>query len=349
MRCALLGTGMVAEYHRRAIEAASDLGARLAAVGHHDRSRFRVIGERFGVPCRAEDDLLADPDIDAVVVCTPSGQHARQTIRAASAGKHVLVEKPMALSLADADRMVDACRSAGVTLGVVLQRRTESLSKAIYRAVTSGALGRPTLGVVTMPYFRPQSYYDQAAWRGTWELDGGGVLMNQGIHLVDLLIWWLGDPVSVRALGGTLERAIDVEDTVGAVLQFDSGATATIAATTTAEPGFPHRLELYGTGGCIQVEGDRIIRWSLSGDPDHHPETPPAASPAPAGSAADPRGISAEGHAAVLRDFISAVQEGRAPLVDGTEGRRSVSAVLQIYQAAGWRPLANPLSESTSP
>ncbi len=335
MRFALLGAGMVAEYHKAAIEAASDLGARLCAIGHYDPDKFHEISARFGVPCFREEDLLADPTVDALILCTPSGQHAEQTLRAAAAGKHVLVEKPMALTLEDADRMISACVSAGVTLGVVLQRRTEPLFNRVQEAITSGALGHLSLGVLTMPYFRSQAYYDQAAWRGTWSLDGGGVLMNQGIHLIDLLVWWMGSPVSVEALGGTLHRRVEVEDTIGAVLRFEGGAIATVTATTTAEPGFPHRLEVYGSRGCVQIEGETAVRWSTADSSQVSPEPLPDGGPAHAGSAGDPRGIATTGHSAVVRDFVQAVREGRAAMVDGLEGRRSLSAVLQIYRAAG--------------
>ncbi|RME65704.1 MAG: gfo/Idh/MocA family oxidoreductase, partial [Caldilineae bacterium] len=165
---AILGAGMVADYHRQAILAHEDQGARLVAVGHYDPQRFAAISARFGVPCRSYDEILADPNVDAVCVCTPSGQHAAQAIAAAQAGKHVLVEKPMALSLADADRMIATCREQNVRLGVVLQRRAEPLFRRVHAAIRGGDLGDITLGVVTMPYVRDEAYYAQADWRGTW-------------------------------------------------------------------------------------------------------------------------------------------------------------------------------------
>ena len=260
---AILGTGMIADYHQQSIEANSTLGAKLVAVSHYKPEQFDTIGERFGVPCVSETDMLARDDVDVVCICTPSGQHAAQAIRAAQAGKHVLVEKPMALSLEDADRMIAACDEAGVKLGVVLPRRYEPVFRRVYDAVCAGDLGDLSLGVVTLPYYRPQSYYNQAAWRGTWSLDGGGVLMNQGIHIVDLLVWYMGDPSAIRAYGGTLHRDIEVEDTISVALDFPGGSRASIAATTTAAPGFAHRIELYGTNGGIQIEGEAINRWEI--------------------------------------------------------------------------------------
>lgn len=334
---AILGAGMVADYHRQAIEANAERGARLVAVGHYNPERFNEISNQFGAPCMSEADVLARDDVDVVCITTPSGQHAEQTIRAAKAGKHVLVEKPMALTLADADAMIETCQVAGVALGVVLQRRSEPLFRRVHDAIHAGDLGELTLGVVTMPYHRPQSYFEQAAWRGTWALDGGGVLMNQGIHLVDLLVWFMGDPSEVRAYGDTLQRDIEVEDTLAATLQFSNGAQATITATTTAAPGFPHRVELYGTHGGIQIEGESVGAWQLS-DPSRATVDPPTLAKADnAGSGGDPRGIKPTGHINTVRAFIDALREHRPPEVDGHQGRRSLAAILAIYQAAGLR------------
>ena len=332
---AILGAGMVADYHRQAVLANADQGARLVAVGHHNPARFAEIGARFGVPCVGQDALLADKAVDVVCVCTPSGQHAAQAVAAAQAGKHVLVEKPMALSLADADAMIASCARAGVRLGVVLQRRAEPLFQRIHRAIQAGDLGELTLGLVTLPYHRPPTYFDQAAWRGTWALDGGGVLMNQGIHLVDLLVWTMGDPVEVHAYADTLHRDIEVEDTLAATLRFANGALATITATTTVAPGFPHRLEIYGTHGGIQVEGESVRRWELADPAKATVEPVKPETTASAGAGADPRGIAPTGHIAIVQDFIQALRAGCPPQVDGAEGRRSLATVLAIYQAAG--------------
>ena len=329
---AILGAGMVAEYHLKAIRECADLGARLVGVGHYNEARFEEISRRFGAPARSYDDLLADPAVDAVCICTPSGQHARQTLAAAAAGKHVLVEKPMALSLEDADAMIAACRQNGVQLGVCLQRRAEPLFRRVHDAIHGGDLGEITLGVVTMPYFRDEAYYAQAEWRGTWAMDGGGVLMNQGIHIVDLLLWFLGDPVEARAFADSRHRSVEIEDTAGAALRFASGAVATITATVAAEPGFPHRLEVYGTNGGIQIEGESVLRWGLADASKATVEPWPAATEqVDAGMAGDPRGISTSGHVAILKEFIAAIGRGENPAIDGAEGRRSLAAILAVY------------------
>lgn len=324
---------MIAEYHAQAIAANRENGARLVAIGHYDPQRFTEIERRFDVPCQTESELLSNPHVDVICICTPSGQHAQQTIAAAQAGKHVLVEKPMATRLEDADAMIAACHQNQVTVGVVFPSRTKPVFRRIHAAIQSGKLGELTLGLVNLPYYRAQAYYDQAAWRGTWALDGGGVLMNQGIHQVDLLGWFMGDPVSVQANALTLQREIEVEDTLFASLHFANGALAAINATVTAAPGFPPRMEIYGTRGGVQVEGDTVMRWWSEDGPRE--EDTDAVQPSAAGAGADPRGISTAGHIAIVNDFIQALHEKRLPLVDGVEGRRSLAIVISIYQAAG--------------
>lgn len=342
IRFAIVGPGAAARHHRQAIDENSDHGARLAAVAHYDPDRFEAIERRYGVPCQTLDAVLDRSDVDAVCICTPSGLHADQTVAAARAGKHVLVEKPMALTLDDADRMIAACEDAGVQLGVVYQRRAVPLFQDIREAIEDDRLGTLTLGAVVLPYHRDQAYYDQAAWRGTWAQDGGGVLMNQGIHLIDLLVWYMGDPTDVQAHADTLARHVEVEDTLAATLRFSNGALATVTATTTAHPAYPHRLELYGTQGSIQLEGEDVRRWALDGEATTETPAPPSSSEA--GAAGDPAAIRLTGHVGIIRDFMQAIRDRRSPLVDGREGRRSLQAVLEIYAAAH---MGRPASRST--
>ncbi len=327
---AIIGAGMVARYHATAIERTP--GARLVAVGRSDLARAEETATQFGVPCLADyTALLARDDVDAVCICTPSGLHAEQTIAAARAGKHVLVEKPMALTLADADAMIAACAQAGVRMGVALQRRTEPEFQRLQAAIAAGELGRLVLGSISMPYLRRQSYYDSAAWRGTWALDGGGALMNQGIHLVDLLLWLAGDAAEVRATAATLAHAIEVEDCLTATLRFVNRALGSIIATTAAAPGFPHRVEIYGERGGVQIEGEQIVRWEGSGarEPRSQNQAPIAA-----GAGASPTGIGAAGHTRLLGDFVAAIRDRREPVAPGREGRRSLALVLAVYEAA---------------
>ncbi len=327
----IVGAGMVARYHAAGI--ARTPGARLVAVCREDAARAEEAAAQFGVPCETHlEALLTRPDVDAVCICTPSGQHAAQAIAAAQAAKHVLVEKPMALSLADADAMIAACRAAGVRLGVALQRRIDPIFLSVKGAIDAGGLGKLTLGAIAVPYLRPQSYYDSAAWRGTWALDGGGALMNQGIHLLDLLVWYMGDAATVQASAATLAHAIEVEDCVAAALRFSSGALGSVTATTTATPGFPHRVEVYGDQGGVQIEGEQIVRWEISGS--EPPEAISSPGQASAGAGASPTGIGAVGHTRLLGNFVAALHAGRAPLVPGEEGRRSLALALAIYESA---------------
>jgi len=326
---AILGTGMVARYHATAIERTP--GARLVAVCRSDPARAEESATQFGVACLTDyAALLARADVDAVCICTPSGLHAEQTIAAARAGKHVLVEKPIALTLADADAMIAACEHAGVRLGVALQRRTEPEFQRVQAAIAAGELGRIVLGSISMPYLRLQSYYDSADWRGTWALDGGGALMNQGIHLVDLLLWLIGDVTEVRATSATLAHAIQVEDCVTATLRFANGALGSITATTAAAPGFPHRIEIYGDHGGVQIEGEQVVRWA-GGNREPRTQNP---EPIAAGAGANPSGIGPIGHLRLLEDFVAAIRAGCDPLAPGREGRRSLALVLAVYEAA---------------
>lgn len=328
IRCAILGTGMVARYHATAI--AQTAGAELVAVCASGPERVAAAEAQFGVPCETEyERVLGRSDVDVICICTPSGLHAAQAVAAAQAGKHVLVEKPMALTLADADAMIAASRQAGTVLAVALQRRTDPDFAAVHTAIQSGDLGRMVLGVVNIPYLRTQSYYDSAAWRGTWALDGGGALMNQGIHLIDLLLWYMGDIADVQARYDTMAHAIEVEDCITATVRFANGSFGSIAATTAAAPGFPHRVEVYGTRGGVQIEGETIVRWQADQQPGRS-----AQAPVDAGAGAAPTGISAVGHTRLMGDLVEAIRQGRAPLVPGEEGRRSLAAVLAIYAAA---------------
>jgi UDP-N-acetyl-2-amino-2-deoxyglucuronate dehydrogenase len=331
---AIVGTGMVARYHAEAI-ARTD-GARLVAVCRADEGQRAAAATRFGVPCEATyEALLQRPDVDIVCICTPSGLHAGQTIAAAHAGKHVLVEKPMALTLSDANAMIRACREAGVYLAVAQQRRTDPLFESVRDAIAANAMGRLVLGTVSIPYTRPQSYYDSAAWRGTWALDGGGALMNQGIHLVDLLVWYMGDVADVQAHMTTLTHAIEVEDCVTATLRFTSGALGSIVATTAAAPGYPHRVEVYGDRGGVQLEGETIVRAEGWTPPTGVvPPATPARGPIPAGAGASPTGIGTEGHTRLVTDLVAAIHARRAPIVSGEEGRRALALVLAIYESA---------------
>ena len=335
IRFSILGTGMVAHYHKAAIENNSHQGARLVSVSHYNPAQYSTLSDEFDVPCVSLNSMLESDEIDVVCICTPSGQHAEQTLACLNAGKHVLVEKPMSLSIKDAKEMISTARNKNLHLAVALQRRADPLFKSVKQAIINGDLGELTLASIVMPYYRDQAYYDQAAWRGTWSLDGGGVLMNQGIHIIDLLVWFMGDPVEVHAMAGTLKRKIEVEDIASALCRFKNGALATITATTTVGGGAPHRIELFGTNGTIQIEGEGVVRWDLQDTSKATVQPPQLHKQTDAGAGGDPRGISTAGHTAIVSDLLQSIRTGQSPAIDGYEGMRSLSAIHAIYKAAG--------------
>ena len=332
----IVGCGMIAEFHARAI--AEIPGARLAAV----MSRSPANGAKIAAladpgPCPIHDSvdaLLADPAVDVVCVCTPSGAHREPAVAAARAGKHVVVEKPLEITLPRCDAIIQACEAAGVRLAAIFPSRFSPANLALKEAVAAGRFGRLTQASTSVKWWRSQDYYDSGKWRGTWDLDGGGALMNQAIHNVDLLQWLMGEVASVHAVTATLAHArIEVEDVGAAVVRFRSGAIGTIEASTSAYPGLPKRTEIHGTQGSARVEQDDITAWSfLDAQPGDADRLIPAAN-APGGSS-DPRAISHAGHREQLADLLAAIESGRPALVDGREGRKAVEIIRAIYRSA---------------
>jgi UDP-N-acetyl-2-amino-2-deoxyglucuronate dehydrogenase len=262
-------------------------------------------------------------------VCVPSGLHAAIGVQAAKAGKHLVVEKPIDVSLDAADRLIGAARAAGVALTVISQHRFDPGLVELKRLLDDGALGRLVLGEASTKWHRAQAYYDSAAWRGTYALDGGS-LMNQGVHYVDLRRWCTGPQVEVTAVCATQAHQIEVEDTALAIVRFASGAVATILSSTAAFPGFPQRLEITGTRGTVTVEDGRIVRRALDSDPG--PAAPAGA--AAVSAAADPAAVDVASHAAQLADLLDAVGTGREPAVTGQDGRDTLAIVLAVYESS---------------
>jgi predicted dehydrogenase len=334
----IVGTGVIAAMHAAAI--ATLPRARLAAVTDVADGAAAAFAAARG--CAAEpglDQLLARPDVDVVCVCVPSGLHAEVGIRAARAGKHLVVEKPIDVTLAAADRLIEAARAAGVALTVISQHRFDPGLIELKRLLGDGALGRLVLAEASTKWYRTQAYYDSAGWRGTWALDGGS-LMNQGIHYVDLLRWCMGPVTEVTAVCATQAHQVEVEDTALAIVRFGSGAVGTILSSTAAYPGFPQRLEITGTDGTVIVEDGRIVRRAFGvqatagvpGD-DAGPDAG-AVGAAAVGAAADPAAIEVASHAAQIADLLAAVEEGRAPAVDGQAGRDALEIVRAVYESA---------------
>jgi len=334
----IVGCGVISKWHAMAV---ADLpGATLVGVTDAQPERAEQAAARFGTECVPDlDSLLARDDLDVVCVCTPSGLHAEVGVQAARAGKHVIVEKPIDVSLEAADRLITACREAGVRLGVIFQHRFDDGVQALRDLIDSGRLGRLLLGAAATKWYRTQEYYDSGAWRGSWELDGGGCLMNQGVHYVDLLQWMMGPVERVVAQMGTLDHDIEVEDAAMAMLTFAGGAMGTLEGSTVTFPGLPERLEVSGTGGSVVIDDGEISLRELK---DERGETGaygakrdvrPVHSPRPSG-AADPAAIRHEGHRRQFADFLEALRTGRDPLVTGEEGRKSLEIILAVYESA---------------
>ncbi len=332
---AVVGTGMISRFHARAI--AEVRGARLVAcTSRRPKSAKQFAQEHACTAHGTLEELLGDARVDVVVIATPSGAHLEPAVAAARAGKHVIVEKPLEITLKRCDRIIRECEKHGVTLSTIFPSRFHDSAVKLKRAVDAGRFGRLTLGSAYVKWFRTQEYYDSGAWRGTWALDGGGALMNQAIHTVDLLTWLMGPVAEVQATTATLaHRRIEVEDAAAATLRFSNGALGVIEATTAAYPGYPKRVELHGSQGSAVLEGEDIAAWDFAkkarGDADVLRQMAGSNS---TGGEADPAAIGHRGHAVQFRDVVRAIKADRESSIDGNEGRRSVEIILAIYQSA---------------
>jgi UDP-N-acetyl-2-amino-2-deoxyglucuronate dehydrogenase len=336
IRFGIIGTGMIAGFHAKAIAAIP--GARL--IGAFDTVAERV--QKFAAEkgCQGYTDLdamLANKEIDVVTICTPSGAHRDAAVAAAKAGKHVLVEKPLEITLARCDDIINACEKAGVLLGAILPSRFSPANLALKQAIDAGRFGKLTLGDTYVKWWRTQEYYDSGGWRGTWALDGGGAYMNQAIHNVDLLYWFMGEVSEVCGLTDTLaHQRIEVEDVGAAVVRFASGALGTLEASTSVYPGLLKKTEIHGTEGSVIVEQDDVLLWDFKHAQPQDAEIKEkfARKSANTGGAADPSAISFVPHQKQFEDFIAGVRGERPPLVDGREGRKSVEIILAIYESS---------------
>jgi predicted dehydrogenase len=326
----ILGCGNVARVHAEAIQLVPDL--KLVSVCSRSRESAGRFGERYGVPALTSlEEFLGDQTLQAVAICAPSGAHAELGCAAARARKHVLVEKPIEISTSKADALIDACKGAGVTLAVSFQSRHLDAPRLLKSAVEKNRLGRLIMASAYIKWYRTPEYYASTPWRGTLKGDGGGALINQAIHTVDLLRWILGPVAGVHAYSGKLlHGGIEAEDTLAAAIRFQNGALGTIEAATSVYPGFRRRLEITGTEGTVILEGDNLTTWALQ---DGSPNPSLSAAEISNGSA-DPMAIDCEGHRRVMADFADAIHHQHKPLVDGSDGRESLELVESIYRSA---------------
>jgi predicted dehydrogenase len=326
----LIGAGNISETHARALRAIRDV--EMSATYAPTRGHAGQLAARHGgAAYETLERMLEHRPLDMVIVGTPSGLHAEHGIAAARHGLHVLVEKPIDVTAARADALIDETASAGVTLGVIFQDRLKPDVQRMKALVDAGRLGAPILANARVKWYRPPAYYEGSRWRGTQTLDGGGALMNQGVHTVDLLLWLFGPVRRVFANTAARLHAIEVEDTAVAVLEFASGALGTLEAATSAFPGYSRRLELTGSNGTLILDGDDLIAIDLRDARGDERPTRPAGVTA---SAASPVVADATPHVRVFEDFIGAVARRAAPCCDGAGGRQSVTLIEAIYQSA---------------
>jgi UDP-N-acetyl-2-amino-2-deoxyglucuronate dehydrogenase len=335
---AIVGCGMIARFHARAL--ADVPGTRLVALVDSIPGRAEAMANELGLDRAAAGDMaaaLARPDVDVVIVSTPSGAHLESAVAAAEAGKHVVVEKPMEITTARCDRILEACDRNRVKLCTIFPSRFGDANRALKAAVEAGRFGRLTLGETTCKWWRSQAYYDQGGWKGTKALDGGGALMNQAIHNVDLLLWMMGPVQQVFGFSDTLaHERIEVEDTAVACLRFAGGALGVIQATTSVYPGLPKTIAVHGDRGTVVIEQEDVLRWDFAAEApeDRAIKERFAQKVGASGGASDPSAISHVGHARQLTDFVHAIRTNTAPLVDGREGRKAVAVIEAIYHSA---------------
>lgn len=335
VRFGIIGTGGIAGLHAQAIAASRN--AELDLV--YDAIPGRAVEFAKTHHCRAAssfEEFLAS-DVEAVTVATPSGLHAEVAIPAAKAGKHILCEKPLEVTVSKTNDLVRTCERCNVRLSAVFQSRFLRSVQWIKQAVDAGRFGSPVLAAASVRWLRTPEYYASATWRGTWALDGGGALMNQGIHTVDLLLHFNGDVAEVT--GNTtriLHRKIEVEDTVVAMLKFKNNSLGTIEASTACYPGMPRRVELSGTRGSVLLEDDRILRWSFA---EERPEDAEirrlgAEGEGQIGGASQPLAISADGHRRQIEELAAAILNGEGLTTPGAEGKRAIELICAVYESA---------------
>lgn len=331
IRVGLIGGGNISATHARAANAIP--GASVVAIYGTNHAKVNRLSQGYSAqPYTDFEAFLNHGSLDMVAIGSPSGLHATQGIAAAKRGLHVLTEKPIDVSTQRADELIAAAEKSGVKLGVFFQDRCKPDIRRMKQWIDDGVLGKVLLADARVKWYRPPEYYSDSKWRGTLTLDGGGALINQAVHTVDLLLWMLGDVADVQASTANLLHKIEAEDTALALLKFESGATALLQATTAAFPGYPRRLEITGTEGTVILEQDRVIAVDLK-----NPREGVTASRATDDleDTASPVVTDFQGHQAVFEDFIRAIKENGTPMCDGREARRSVALIEEIYRVAG--------------
>lgn len=336
LRFGIIGCGVIGPTHAEAIAELSDL-AELVAVADVIPERANSLAAKNNAQAYTDyHEMLARTDIDIVDVCVPSGLHAAIAIDVLKSGKHVIIEKPVDISLEAIDELQRVQLASGKKATVISQHRFSPDVQKLKKAVEEGRLGRLTMGNSYTHWWRSQQYYNSGEWRGTWALDGGGALMNQSIHYIDLIQWIMGGVETISAFTATLCHDIEVEDTATANVRFKNGAIGVIQGCTSAHPGSAQRLEVYGDKGIASIKWSSIDEWKVPG-------TDVDASVSQTGDgASDPRAIGIGGHTAQIYDMIKAVNEDREPAITIAEGRKGVSIILAIYESSKTGKMVQP-------
>jgi predicted dehydrogenase len=330
----IVGVGMIADYHARAIS--ETVGGRLVGVVGRDAAKTKAFAEKHAVALATTrmEDLVARPDIHVICVATPSGAHLEPALAAIRAGKHVVIEKPLEITTARADALLDAARAAGVTVAPIFQSRFGEGARRVKAAIDAGRLGRLVLASAYVKWYRKPEYY--TGWKGTLKLDGGGAVINQSIHGLDLLQWFAGLPEEVFAWKTRrVHTGIEAEDTASATLRFPGGALGSIEATTAAFPGWQRRIEICGENGSIALEDDKITRWDFrTPEPGDDKVVSAVADGALGSGASAPNAISHQGHLRQIQNLIDSLTKGVPLAIDGADARKAVALVCALYQSA---------------
>jgi UDP-N-acetyl-2-amino-2-deoxyglucuronate dehydrogenase len=333
---ALVGAGVIGRHHGLVV---SQLADRLELVAVADveieRAR-RLAAERGGQAFASLSDALAAVDVDIVAVCTPTGRHGEVAIEALGAGKHVIVEKPAEITVARTDEIIEARQKAGTLATVISQHRFDEATEVLLDAIGRGELGRLTSGIASVDWWRGQTYYDSGDWRGTWDLDGGGALMNQGVHTVDLLVAAMGRPIEVFAYTATLaHERIEVEDVATAVVRFENGALGVLHATTAAYPGLSARLQVHGDRGSAVIDNDRLVflqRTAPGSEAEEQAYGSTATREAP--TAGSEPGQLSDSHRLQYLNFLGALDGTDRLRVDLETNRQSIAVITGVYSSA---------------
>ena len=338
----IIGCGAIGDIHAKSINNTD--GAKLVAVSDIILEKAKILGQKYDIEYYQDyKKLLECKDVDVVIICLPSGMHMQSCVDAAVAGKNILCEKPLEVTLDKIDHINEVVRKNNVKLGVVFQKRFQETSRRIKKALEDEKLGRVISGSIYIRNYRNQEYYDSANWRGTWEYDGGGCLMNQGIHDVDLLQWFLGPVKSVFAITDTVaHKGIEVEDIAIAVIRFKNGAKGIIEGSTSCYPGFPSLLQIYGTLGTIILRDNKITNWKFINptkeDLDFSKQILEQKNAELEDiDRSDPIAVLKNRHKYQIEDMIRAINNDVAPEITGEEARKSVEIILAIYKSARTR------------